>query len=953
MTTEEILHLNLTDEQYAAVIDDSRNILCLACAGSGKSRTLAYKIAYLISQGEEPESIIAFTFTEKAAESIKRRVAEALRKFGLSENIVGAMFIGTLDAFCQKLLGDINAKYRQFDILDQNRLVLYVMSRQYKLGLKNGKGYFNRIKEFTDAWQTMHNENIDLKDIEKYDTELFNSLSCLSDSMSADGYMDFSFAIYLAVQELKKIEKKEGSYIDEYQDINPIQEEFIKTLSEFLDMLFVVGDDDQSIYGWRGANVQNILTFKDRYKDVKIHKLLVNFRSTKAIVETANSFVQKTIPFERLPKEIKYHQNGNIQDLRNLWFQAREDEAKWVAQRIKSLIGTTYIEYNSDGTEKSRRGLTYSDFAVLIRSIRSQKDENKDVQFVNAMRELDIPVKTSGEGGIFDRPYAQCILEIMELLRDGTGVNRTDAEKCFVESVLPIFPDADKNKYFNVLQEWYSNIYTPATSARRKVYPQNFLHQLVDALNLRMVRDETALRDLGLFSDIIKDVEQTYVSIDSEWRYREMLNFLQNIAQNYELDSVDYISKVDAVNVSTIHKVKGLEYPVVFVVDLVNQRFPGKKGQYSGILPKELMGNAIDRGAYGNRLEDEARLFYTAITRAERLLYLTGSEIHPGLKNKKKPSVFTAELNHPDMRKDMTIDELADKIEPIPRFDDNELPTDFSSVKSYLKCPFMYKLQNIYGYNAAVPELFGFGQTTHTILERLHQKYKDRIPTEKEIFDMVEDTFMLKHVFPSNDPVNRPGSYERAKMLVHEIMKKYVNTYSDDFCRIRQDEARFELLVDEALITGSIDLLLKEDEAQNIDAAEVIDFKSMEMSDKLEEFDWREMSLQVQLYSRAAKEVIGENVETGYVHTLKDNNRVKVPVDELSVKNAIGAIEWAVKGILQEDFPMRACSANCTECDYRALCRQEREEFKRKELPPVINTPVGERVIAAFEEDEL
>lgn len=469
------------------------------------------------------------------------------------------------------------------------------------------------------------------------------------------------------------------------------------------------------------------------------------------------------------------------------------------------------------------------------------------------MKELDIPVKTSGEGGIFDRPYAQCILEIMELLRDGTGVNRTDAEKCFVESVLPIFPDADKNKYFNVLQEWYSNIYTPATSARRKVYPQNFLHQLVDALNLRMLRDETALRDLGLFSDIIKDVEQTYVSIDSEWRYREMLNFLQNIAQNYELDSVDYISKVDAVNVSTIHKVKGLEYPVVFVVDLVNQRFPGKKGQYSGILPEELMGNAIDRGAYGNRLEDEARLFYTAITRAERLLYLTGSEIHPGLKNKKKPSVFTAELNHPDMRKDMTIDELADKIEPIPRFDDNELPTDFSSVKSYLKCPFMYKLQNIYGYNAAVPELFGFGQTTHTILERLHQKYKDRIPTEKEIFDMVEDTFMLKHVFPSNDPVNRPGSYERAKMLVHEIMKKYVNTYSDDFCRIRQDEARFELLVDEALITGSIDLLLKEDEDQNIDAAEVIDFKSMEMSDKLEEFDWREMSLQVQLIFKSCK----------------------------------------------------------------------------------------------------
>lgn len=653
-----------------------------------------------------------------------------------------------------------------------------------------------------------------------------------------------------------------------------------------------------------------------------------------------------------MPKEIRHHQNGNIQDLRNLWFKTREDEAKWVAQRIKSLIGTTYIEYNSDGTEKNRRGLTYSDFAVLIRGIRYRNGENKDVQFVNAMRELDIPVKTSGEGGIFDRPYAQCILSIMELLRNGTGVNRIDAEKCFNELVLPIFPEADKNKYFKVLQEWYSNIYASATSARRKVYPQNFLHQLADALNLRTLKDETALRDLGLFSNIIKDVEQTYVSIDSEWRYREMLNFLENIAQNYELDSVDYISKIDAVNVSTIHKVKGLEYPVVFVVDLVNQRFPGKRGQYNGILPEELMENAIDRGAYGNRIEDEARLFYTAITRAERLLYLTGSEIHPGLKTKKKQSVFTADLKHSDMSYDTSLDILADKIEPVPRFDDNELPTDFSSVKSYLTCPFMYKLRNIYGYNAAVPELFGFGQTTHTILERLHQKYKNRIPTEKEIFDMVEDTFMLKHVFPSNDPINRPGSYERAKKLVHEIMKKYVDTYSDDFCRIRQDEARFELLVDEALITGSIDLLLKEDEAKNINAAEVIDFKSMEVPDRLEEFDWREMSLQVQLYSRAAKEVIGENAETGYVHTLKNNKRIEVPVDEAAVKNAIGAIEWAVKGILKEDFPMRACLSNCQNCDYRALCRQEREPFKRKELPPLINTPVGERVIAAFEKKD-
>ena len=163
MNIEQILQANLTEEQYKAVVDTNKNILCLACAGSGKSRTLAYKIAYLVSQGANPESIVAFTFTEKAAESIKRRVAEALHKFGYPENYIGAMFIGTIDSFCQKLLGNIDATYRQYDILDENGLILFVMSRYRKLGLATGTGYFNRIKEITSAWQTANNENIALE----------------------------------------------------------------------------------------------------------------------------------------------------------------------------------------------------------------------------------------------------------------------------------------------------------------------------------------------------------------------------------------------------------------------------------------------------------------------------------------------------------------------------------------------------------------------------------------------------------------------------------------------------------------------------------------------------------------------------------------------------------------------------------------------------------------------
>lgn len=958
MDINDVLCSNLTHEQHKAVLDNSKNILCLACAGSGKSRTLAYKIAYLVSKGASPESIVAFTFTEKAAESIKRRVAEALHKFELPENYIGAMFIGTIDSFCQKLLGNIDASYRQYDILDQNGLFLFVMSRLYRIGIKNGSGVFKRITDLTKAWQTANNENINIDKIHEYNSELYAQLLNLRDSLLSDGYMDFSYAIRMATDELKKIADKTGTdldrynylFVDEYQDINPIQEEFIRSLSKFMDMLFVVGDDDQSIYGWRGANVQNILTFKDRYQDVSEHKLLINFRSTKAIVETANNFVISTLTYKRLSKDISSYSDGNIQDLRKLWFETREDEAKWIAQRIKSLVGTTYIEYNPDGTEKSRRGLTYSDFAILLRSIHNSNGENRDIQFVEALKELGIPVKTTGEGGIFDRPYAQCILDTMELLRNKNN-NRENALKLFEESIVKAFPDADKEKYLSVLQHWHQEIYAPITEgSRRKVYPQKFLHDLLDALMIRNLADETALRDLGLFSHIILDVEQTYVSIDSPSRYCEMLNFFQNIAKNtYELEPIDYIAKDNAVNISTIHRVKGLEFPVVFVADLVNQRFPGRTEKYKGILPLELMSDAVERGAYGNRIEDEARLFYTAITRAERVLYLSGSSMHPGLKKAKKRSQFIINLTHPDMREDNNFDDLDSKMTPSQRFDDTDFPTDYSSVKNYLKCPYSYKLSTVYGYNATVPELFGFGKTSHTTLEKLHQCFKDHAPTDEEVTDIVEKTFMLKHVFPSKDPENRPGSYERAKALLERVLKEYSKKYASDFGRLRQDEAQFEISVKDALITGSIDLLLQEDPKHHITTADVIDFKTMELPDDAGDYDWRDMSLQVQLYSKAAKEIMGENVETGYIHTLKDNKRTLIPVDKSSVDNAIKVIEWAVNGILADDFPMRPCRSKCEGCDFKAMCSQKLESFKRDETPPAISTPNGEKKIAAFD----
>ena len=210
---------------------------------------------------------------------------------------------------------------------------------------------------------------------------------------------------------------------------------------------------------------------------------------------------------------------------------------------------------------------------------------------------------------------------------------------------------------------------------------------------------------------------------------------------------------------------------------------------------------------------------------------------------------------------------------------------------------------------------------------------------------------MLKHVFPSSDPINRPGSFERAKILLKKILFEYSAKYSEDFSRLRQDEAQFEISIKDALVTGAIDLLLREDPEHGIITADIIDFKTMDLPDSTADFDWRDMSLQVQLYSKAAKEIMGENVETGYIHTLKDNKRTRIPVDSESIQNAIGAIEWAVNGILENDFPMRPCGKKCDNCDFKAICLQKKQAFARNTLPPKIHTPNGGKIIAAFDPD--
>src|SRR6266700_6388059 len=615
-----ILSQQLDPNQCGAARETARETLSLACAGSGKSRTLAYRIAWLLSEGAEANSIVAFTFTEKAAETIKRRVAEAAGAAGIDPTVLGAMYIGTIHAFCQKVLGEIDAKYRQFDVLDTNRLVLFLISRYPSLALQalrqarplNGQPhpYFRTIHAVANAWTALNDEMLDIAAVEALDATLGRTLRLLGEKMEADEFIDFSLMVRRVVDALRAgrnsetVQRLRHLLVDEYQDVNTSEEALIEALHDRGCSLFVVGDDDQSIYGWRGADVQNILTFQQRYGSAR-HTRSRNYRSTEPIVTAADHLAAAELGATRLVKNPTAVNPPGPRDFRVLWFPNRQEEAEWVAERIATLLGTAYVEH--DGTV---RGLTPADFAILMRSTRAeeQNDEPRHAAFTRALEARGIRYSLEAGGGPFDRGQVRALVGAFGLLRNGSP-DRNTAQQFFDTAVVPFYPNPDFDAFAQVMAHWGREIHAPRDGARRRVYPQRLVYDLLTAFGVQRANfGDDVMRDLGLFSRIIQDVEAVYLSIDSSRRFQD-----------------------------------------VFVSDVEQGRFPGKKEAYDGWLPQPLMRAAIARGAYVSTTAGEARLFYTAVTRAERYLHVTGAARLPGGKKARKRSRFALGLVHPEI----------------------------------------------------------------------------------------------------------------------------------------------------------------------------------------------------------------------------------------------------------------------------------------------------------------
>jgi DNA helicase II / ATP-dependent DNA helicase PcrA len=414
--------VELTVTQEKAITYDDRNLQLIACAGSGKTEVVARRVVQLLSPGGQallPRNIIAFTFTDKAAAELKERIVTRTREALGDIPGMAEMFVGTIHAFCLELLKSESPKYLKYEVLNEVQQTLFVDRHSRASGLTQSTTLTGQsLKRYTDTRSFSTALNILREDRPMAPQLLVGNtvmaqLPHYEQLLHDRGYLDYSSILKETAAELKSNQglrerlavRIRHVIVDEYQDVNPVQESVVEELHRLGAGVCVVGDDDQTIYQWRGSDVRNILSFEDRYPGVTQVRLEENFRSSEGVVAVARDFIRQVV--RRLPKEMKTTgaQEYGPGDITALPFDTPEDEARHIARTCQSLRG---VAIHEDGSE---RGISWSDMAVLLRSVRRDGEA-----IMAAMDEAGVPYVITGMDNLFQTDEAEAARQLFYFL---------------------------------------------------------------------------------------------------------------------------------------------------------------------------------------------------------------------------------------------------------------------------------------------------------------------------------------------------------------------------------------------------------------------------------------------------------------------------------------------------------------------------------------------------------
>ena len=892
-----------------AVHHRGSHLQIIASAGSGKTEVVSQRVVDLLAEGVPAEGIVGFTFTERAAAELKERIIDRVQgRMGRQAlDPLNGLFVGTIHSYCFRLLQQHVPRYETYDVLDDTQLTAFLAREGRRLGVRQldpRDRLFASIYDFLRGVDVVENELLDPATL----PDPFGSvLRDYYDTLDRYRLVTYGQQIVRAVRELDLglTAKLHGTLrhliVDEYQDVNPAQERLIALLTGPSVELCVVGDDQQAIYQWRGSNVSNIVTFAQRYPAVATYPIATNRRSLPQLIETANGF-SKSIP-ERLDKEMRPDRPavGDESEVVVWTAELEADEAGWIAGLVDELIAA---------------GVAPRDIAVLVRGRASY------ARLAEQFATFDIPVQPGGRTGLFDQPEARALgraiawltgTEWREEYQRGSAVGEDE----LVDEFQTVFAldRAARNRLSRFLVGWQKAV--PDTKRTADLVGE--LYELLDVLEVRRwdLSEPLAVNRLGTlarFSSLLADYEsvrrRSRPDPDAEgeqvggesrgtWYYRNLALHIINYAQGaYEGFDGEQDFALNAIDLTTVHRAKGLEWPVVFVPSMTTKRFPAPKTgrPQEWLVPRE----RFDARRYEGSDADERRLFYVAMTRARD--WLSVSRHKRVTKQAAGQSPYHAELSRHAVEPE---DIRLPAIEPRRGPDEEALALTFSELASFIDCGMAYRLRNLVGFQPRLATELGYGKAVHHVLRSIAETTRagGQVPTPQEIDRILDSSFFLP---TANKPAHR-----QLKDAARRLINTYTVKHESDLYRVWETERPFELHLDGVTVSGRADVILDREDGVPT-ALALVDYKTSVHGSALDH------ALQLQVYADAGRRE-GLDVRAAYVHDLKRAARDPIAVASGDIADAETVVTYAAARIRAREYAPNP-GLRCRACEVRKVC---------------------------------
>jgi DNA helicase II / ATP-dependent DNA helicase PcrA len=969
----DLLH-NLNDEQAAAVTHVDGPLMIVAGAGTGKTHMLTRRIAWLIEQNHaKPENILALTFTDKAAGEMEERV-DILLPYGYAD-----LQISTFHSFCEKLLREYGAEIglsRDFKMMTE--LDAWLLMRQnfdkfdldhYRpLGnptkfLKGFLTHFSRAKDSTispEDYGSFIQNKITEADPKTIDEEEQSELARISEMAGAyktyqdiilenDG-LDFGdlilFTLKLLQSRPKILRKVQDQYkfvlVDEFQDTNKAQYELVKLIASPKNNITVVGDDDQAIYKFRGASLENILRFEKDYPNTTKVVLTKNYRSSQEILDHSHGFIQTNNPHRlesiaNLSKKLSA-ECGDHHVIEHIHADTLENEVAEVIKKIISIKNKT-------------PEILWSDFAVLVRS------NNSGTDFAASFDQHGIPFQFLALKGLYTK---KVILDTLSLLRAADFPHNSpnffrvltlemyNVNQLAIAELNMLARRKGKSLFEACLAASETNIETSELSKITKLlddltklrdnqerFATEVLIAAVKETDFLFYLNKQPEREKAESFRLLQQFYERVRSFESRSDDKTLHAFLEEF--DHERDageegslSVDLdTAGPDMVKIMTVHAAKGLEFKYVFIVNLVDRRFPSQSRKAPIPLPDGLLGVAEERKE--EHLEEERRLFYVAMTRAKNGLFFTSASDYGGAR-KKKLSRFLTELGFdvPDAPTTTELNPFEHKKPEVKLETERvKLPVpkqfSFTQLAAFKSCPLQYKFAHVLKVPVFGKSVFSFGKTMHNTLqqyfgawiERTSQKQADlfdapqnkkqnALPvSEKELMEIYE-SYWQDDWYKDDD--NREEYRKKGEVQ----LKAYFKSIKKNPPKPLFIEQGFTLKFGDVILKGQIDRI---DEFE--DGVEVIDYKTGKP--KTAKDLKKEDKEQLLMYQIAVRDVLGLNPKKLSFHYLEDNSVVSFSGKEEELIKLQEDVVERVDKIRNSSFIPKPGFA-CNFCDFKDIC---------------------------------